>query len=500
LGKRTLIATAALALWLIAPAAAQAAATITYEGNNLVLTADPGGTNTHLAIRNVGGTDYPAFAFPSGGAIYPPATATTPGCIEDGSGYVICDYLGGRIQFRGLDGSDSFFVGEEFNPDLGIDQSGGGGNDRLSDQIGSANRTIDGGPGNDRLEGVGGNDVLLGGDGNDELDGNIGNDELRGGAGDDSLLDDRIDHPGTDVVDGGPGFDKLEPKQNQANISVDGQANDGSSGENDNVVDVEYISWFGNGDGRFVMTQGRDKVEAFGTTGEIQGLGGDDELLAGDGRETIDGGAGDDQLTGGFNHDTITGGSGRDNIYADTTGSYCGFFTCRLPFGNDTVNASDGEVDNIDCGVGTDTATVDPGDVVANCETVNRVQGGPGGRARCRGKAATRVGTNGRDSIRGTRRRDVIAGLGGNDVVRGLGGNDLVCGGRGNDRLFGGGGKDTIYGEAGKDRIAGEAGADRLFGGSGADRLLGGGGADRLLGGAGRDRLVGGPGRDLQRQ
>ncbi len=44
------------------------------------------------------------------------------------------------------------------------------------------------------------------------------------------------------------------------------------------------------------------------------------------------------------------------------------------------MNAVDGEVDNIDCGVGTDTANVDAGDIVANCETVNRVvDNGPGG-------------------------------------------------------------------------------------------------------------------------
>jgi hypothetical protein len=66
-----------------------------------------------------------------------------------------------------------------------------------------------------------------------------------------------------------------------------------------------------------------------------------------------------------------------------------------------------------------------------------------GGRApRCAGKAATIVGTSGRDRLRGTRRADVIVGLGGNDAVTALGGNDLVCGGPGRDLLKGGPGKD----------------------------------------------------------
>jgi uncharacterized delta-60 repeat protein len=100
--------------------------------------------------------------------------------------------------------------------------------------------------------------------------------------------------------------------------------------------------------------------------------------------------------------------------------------------------------------------------------------GGPPAVApRCGGRAATIVGTAGRDVLRGTRRADVIVALGGADRVLARGGNDLVCGGAGNDRLSGGAGR---------------------------DRLLGEGGRDRLLGGGGRDRLVGGPGRDRARQ
>ena len=123
----------------------------------------------------------------------------------------------------------------------------------------------------------------------------------------------------------------------------------------------------------------------------------------------------------------------------------------------------------------------------------------------CGGKAATIVGTSGRNVLRGTPGRDVIAGLGGTDTIRGLGGNDILCGGRGNDALFGNKGNDTLLGHQGKDVLRAAEGRDvlkggkdddRIFGGAGRDRLFGGPGRDRLVGGTGRDRLISGPGRD----
>jgi hypothetical protein len=101
------------------------------------------------------------------------------------------------------------------------------------------------------------------------------------------------------------------------------------------------------------------------------------------------------------------------------------------------------------------------------------VRPGPTAATTCAGKQASKVGTSGRDVIKGTKKRDVIAGLGGNDVLRGLGRNDVLCGGRGKDKLIGGAGK---------------------------DKLIGGRGADKLVGGPGKDKLKGGPGKDKQIQ
>ena len=118
----------------------------------------------------------------------------------------------------------------------------------------------------------------------------------------------------------------------------------------------------------------------------MRGNGGNDVLKTGDGADTIDGGAGDDELDGGFGDDTIVGGPGRDRISADTAGGDCGPMWCKYPYGNDQIDARDGEVDSIVCGFGTDTVLADSVDIVdKDCENVTRSRprpppGGPGRR------------------------------------------------------------------------------------------------------------------------
>jgi len=115
---------------------------------------------------------------------------------------------------------------------------------------------------------------------------------------------------------------------------------------------------------------------------------------------------------------------------------------------------------------------------------------------RCGFNVVNRVGTGGRDVLKGTGRADGFLLFAGNDVGRGFGRNDSLCGGRGRDRLFGGNGRDRLFGQAGPDRLFGGRGRDLLFGQRGRDRLFGGKGRDKLKAGAGRDRCFGGPGRD----
>jgi uncharacterized repeat protein (TIGR01451 family) len=132
-------------------------------------------------------------------------------------------------------------------------------------------------------------------------------------------------------------------------------------------------------------------------------------------------------------------------------------------------------------------------------ETVVRAQPGPPAVATCRGRPATRVGTQGSDQLSGTPTADVIAALGGNDLVTGLAGADIICAGRGNDDVGAGSAADRVFGGAGGDQLLGRGGPDLLRGSGGNDTLRGNRGNDRLRGGDGSDLCRGGPGFDSLR-
>ena len=152
-----------------------------------------------------------------------------------------------------------------------------------------------------------------------------------------------------------------------------GGADDGRPGEGDDVRGVEQTTVFAPG--RFVGTEGADRIEVVQVAGpsELIGGGGGDFLKTSDGSDRLDGGAGADTLDGGFGDDTLTGGPGRDSIAGDHPSGECGLYWCKLPAGNDTIDARDGERDSVTCGAGADTVTADPEDAVApDCETINR--------------------------------------------------------------------------------------------------------------------------------
>ena len=79
--------------------------------------------------------------------------------------------------------------------------------------------------------------------------------------------------------------------------------------------------------------------------------------------------------------------------------------------------------------------------------------------------------------------------------------DDVVNGGDGNDIIYGGGGNDTLNGDAGSDTIFGEDGNDIINGGTGGDTLNGGAGNDLLQFNLGDDvtgdSIDGGTGTDI---
>ena len=383
--RRSILVASAAAAIALTPAAASAG-TIAYEGDTLVIMAAPGETNAITLGGEQAGrlsiSDSTPYTFPA------------DRCTRVDDGYPLqCD-IPGAIRADLGDGSDSLVVDHMVQGNPAIEVLGGAGNDNLKAIDANTRLTLDGGPGADVLRSEGGSDVLRGGPDADELIGGGGSDVLLGGDGADELSGDDCAAPGADVLDGGPGYDTLtdwgdcgpNSDRRPVTVTVNGIADDGRPGEGDDVRDLDVLALFVPA--TVIGTDGDESVAIYAPAdrepSSIQGRGGADDLRAGSGRETIDGGAGDDRIEGGFNHDTLTGGPGRDVIFGDSTSGNCGGNgqSCTIPFGNDTIDARDGEADQVDCGAGQDTARVDARDTVAaNCETVERSAGADGAGA-----------------------------------------------------------------------------------------------------------------------
>jgi Ca2+-binding RTX toxin-like protein len=188
---------------------------------------------------------------------------------------------------------------------------GFGGNDRLY-AMGDFPSTLDGGAGVDILDGGDQDDVLIGGPGNETfLRGDGGADDIRGGSGDDRLEGGYGPGDGGDTYSGGDGIDVVNYNYATAGVTVtiDGVANDGQTGEGDNVLlDVE-------------------------------------DLIGSPYADVLVGSNGPNMIRGALQGDTITGLGGRDELFGED--------------GNDTIFARDGVGEPVECGAGNDTAFID---------------------------------------------------------------------------------------------------------------------------------------------
>jgi hypothetical protein len=205
------------------------------------------------------------------------------------------------------------------NPRSSVSATLGDLNDQFSMDHPGRSTTVDGGDGNDRLRGGSGTDVLGGSNGDDELAGRGGSDILLGGSG-----IDRADYQARSAavkvtLDTAPQV--WGNPQSVASLFL--AANDGESGERDNVLsDVENV---------------------FGGSGN-------DELIGSDSSNGLYGTAGHDYLQGNGGNDSLYGGPGND----DLSGGH----------GDDIFKTVDGEVDWVDCGPGADYVAADPNDQI----------------------------------------------------------------------------------------------------------------------------------------
>ena len=240
---------------------------------------------------------------------------------------------------------------------------------------GTGNDTLTGTAGGDVLNGGAGNDVLNGGAGNDVLNGEAGNDVLNGGAGD-------------DVLNGGAGTDTVT-----------------YAGETGNLV-----------------------VSLAVTTAQATGAAGNDQLIAvenligGNGNDTLTGNGLTNRLTGGAGNDTLNGGTGRDTLIG---------------------------------GLGDDTYITDGADTI------------------------TELAAQGTDWVQSSATYTLAANvenltLTGAGVINGTGNtlNNVITGNGSNNRLTGGAGNDTLNGGAGNDILNGGTGTDVLVGGLGSDTFV----------------------------
>jgi len=413
----------------------------------------------------------------------------------------------------------------------------GSSEDGSGDTIKGDVENVAGGTGNDTLTGSSGNNALSGLGGNDTLKGLGGADDIHGGT-------------GTDTVPyGGP---SPGPPDVAVNVSLDDVANDGASGEGDNV---------------------RSDVDA------VVGGSKDDVLTGSPGADELQGGAGDDTLDGGFGSDVLNGGDGTDTVsYAShglvsvtvdltSTGAVQGAFgeddTIRSNVENVTGSGGDdgligdendnrldgaGGDDWLIGGDGADELVGGGGFDVADYSDRSTPQtisldGNADDGANCPDPATCEgddvgndvegvIGGTGKDTISGA--GDVanfFDGNGGNDTLRGGPGDDFLFGGDGNDKLDGQTGDDTLSGGLGADTLSGSIGSDtadysdrteaitasidgqpddgaadegdnittdteNIAGGSGDDTLTGSDAANTLVGGDGADTISGGAGPD----
>ncbi|MDQ3742618.1 MAG: hypothetical protein M3389_16935, partial [Actinomycetota bacterium] len=374
----TTIACAAAAL----PGTASAATIAADDDGTLVFRTAEG--ETHLGSLQAG-TDASTITFYTG-ASDAKVTSAPPSCEIFDYGAVECPTPPG-VRYELGSGDDQYATSSDLPKGLAVKVVGGAGSDWLRGY--DLDETILGGDGDDRLEGSTGDDTVDGGAGDDKVDGYSGRDHVLGGEGNDTLHPDGYEEPGADVVDGGPGIDTIESDyvtrdpdafQPQVSITLGGGADDGRPGEGDDLRGVERLVLSDPG-GKVVGSDAAEyvKLHQVGENGELIGNGGDDELRAGDGADKVDGGAGADKLDGGYGDDTIVGGPGRDQISADLATGDCGPLWCKYPYGNDVVEARDGEADSITCGAGDDKLIADGADTVApDCEKVERA-GAPAG-------------------------------------------------------------------------------------------------------------------------
>ncbi|WP_417270387.1 Hint domain-containing protein [Celeribacter sp.] len=192
----------------------------------------------------------------------------------------------------------------------------------------------------------------------------------------------------------------------------------------------------------------------------------DDEIVAGDGDDTVSGGAGDDAIYGGDGEDTLSGGAGTDSLSGGSgNDTFMVVETDEVTnlYGDGWWDIASFKEDETSSGVditytGATSFTYEYNATAANgtAESIEQIDG-------TYGADIIDATANTHDSIYST--------LDGDDVVLGGSGDEDIYTGDGDDAITGGAGDDTLYGEGDRDVFYFDNawGNDTVFGGSGGD-------------------------------
>lgn len=279
---------------------------------------------------------------------------------------------------------------------------------------------------------------------------------------------------GNDTLNGGTGIDTasfvVTTAAVIATLGLNGLNGSASGDGSDVLISIENLLG-GNGNDTLNGNEQANRLEGAAGDDILNGGAANDTLIGGDGNDQLNGEEGDDTIFGSAGADTINGGNGIDT--ASYTGSDAGV-TIRLGNGTDTVTASGGhaqgdKLSNIENLIGSSSH----GDTLTGNNGVNRIEGG-----------------------------------GGNDTLNGGGGSDTLLGGTGDDTYIinnsgltitevSGEGNDTVISSVNDYTLGANLENLTLSGtatkgtGNNLDNLITGNGTNNhLIGGVGNDTLV----------
>ena len=174
--------------------------------------------------------------------------------------------------------------------------------------------------------GTDGDDEIIGDDNGNTLTGGAGNDLVQGGGGDDFLIGGS--GAGNDTYQGGDGIDTVVYTSATQGIVVNLAAVvDQASGPE---IGVDQITGIEN----VIGGQGDDSITGDGAANALSGESGNDSLVGGSGNDTLVGGPGDDNLDGGEGIDTaVFSGAFADYVLTSTPTGW----TLTGPDGRDTL-------------------------------------------------------------------------------------------------------------------------------------------------------------------